>query len=203
MGRNTRMSTPTSAKDWKKASQLEDVELPSGNVAAIKRPGMEALFAAGVLPDELTKIALDQMKQVESGPQDHKKKGKPEAPGSIDPKVMEKFLEKEGAISDIFEAFDRVTAMCVVKPRCEFHKRRLVDDEGHQVYEGERQVWEEIPAEDRDEEVVYTDDVDMDDKTFIFNYVVGGTRDLESFREEYGDALATVQPREDVGVSSK
>lgn len=193
------MASPTSAREWKSARQGEEVELPSGNVALIKRPGMESLFAAGVLPDELTKMALEQVTKAQSGgrPQDHKPKGGDTA--TIDPAMLEKFMQGENAIGDIFDAFDRITAMCVVQPECRYHRRRKLDDSGHQVMdEKDKPVWENIPDADRDEEVIYTDDVDMEDKSFIFNFVVGGTRDIASFRDEFSDALATVQPREDV-----
>lgn len=195
------MANPTSAREWKKASEHYEVELPSGNVALLKRPGMESLFAAGVLPDELTKMALEQVKQAERGPQDRKPK-QPQTTG-IDPALMEKFLNGENAISEIFESFDRITALCVVEPVCLFHKRRLVDSAGQQVTDEQgRSVWEEIPQDERDEDVIYTDDVDLDDKSFIFNYVVGGSKDLERFRDELGDAVATVQSGKDVELSS-
>lgn len=197
------MASLTSAKEWKKASQGEEVELPSGNVALIKRPGMESLFSAGVLPDELTKLALEQVQKAEVGPQDHKK-ATVDTTSGLDAKTMEKFMQTENAIGGIFEAFDRITAMCVIQPVCLFHKRRKVTDTGQQVLDDkDKPVWEEIPQADRDEEVIYTDDVDLDDKTFIFNYVVGGSRDIAAFRDEFGDAVATVQSRKDVVVPSK
>lgn len=193
------MASPTSAKDWKRSSVGEEKVLPSGNTALIKRPGMESLFAAGVLPDELTKMALEQISAAERPgmPQDRKKKAEDV---TLDSKMIEKFMQSENAIGDIFEAFDKVTSMCVVEPRCEFHKRRVVDEQGQQVTdEKDRAIWEVIPDNERDHEnIVYTDEVDLDDKTFIFNFVVGGSRDIATFREEFGDALATVPSIEDV-----
>lgn len=208
------MATPS--KNWKKAKG-EEVPLPSGNVALIKRPGMEKLFAAGVLPDELTKIALENIEQAQSPgkPTDHLPKGGAAAE-AIDPEMLKKFLESEGAIQDIFSSFDRITEMCVISPKVLWHMRKVVDSTGHWVVDDKGKVqYEEIPEDERlsdelpedhpnyrEEPPIYTDEIDIDDKTFIFNFVVGGTRDVESFREEYGDALADVQPREDVGVSS-
>lgn len=189
----------TSARNWKKNS-AEELQLPSGNTCLIKRPGMEKLFSAGVLPDELTKIALENVESANSGgkPQDHKS-----AADAIDPEIMKKFMESENAIVDIFSAFDKVTAMCVVEPRVLWHMRDKVDDQGRRMSgEGGRPLYEEIPFGERDEDVLYTDDIDQDDKVFIFNFVVGGTRDLERFRAEYGDALATVQSGENMEMSS-
>lgn len=187
----------TSASNWKSARQGEEVPLPSGNTALIRRPGMESLFAAGVLPDELTKIAIEQIEMGQKGPQDHKPKQTAEG---LDPEVMKKFLSGENAIADIFDSFDRITAMCVVEPTCLYHKRRVVDPQTgvQNVDDKGRPLMEEIPQSDREEDVIYTDDVDVDDKTFIFNFVVGGTRDIETFRQESGLHVATVSRREDV-----
>ena len=49
----------------------------------------------------------------------------------------------------------------------------------------EPKVYLEPPAgEERDPERIYADEVDLEDKMFIFNWAVGGTSDLKSFREE-------------------
>lgn len=194
------MANPTPAKSWKR-DRGEEVELPSGNVALVKRPGMEKLFSAGVLPDELTKIALESIDKANSGgkPQDHKSKG----PDDIDPEMMKKFMEGENAVQDIFDSFDRITEMCVIEPPVKWHMRKVLIDGLHATDDKGKPRYEEIPLSDRDEDTLYTDDIDMEDKTFIFNFVVGGTRDIERFREEYGDAVATVQPREDVAVSAE
>lgn len=192
----------TSAKNWKKASGI-DLELPSGNTCLIKRPGMEKLLAAGILPDNMTPIALEAVQRAQDTPgkpTDHKKKKGSES--ELDPELMKKFLEDENALVDIFASFDKVAAMCVIEPKVMYHLRPVVDGSGNTRKDTKgRDVLEEIPAEERDEDIVYTDDVDMDDKTFIFNFVVGGSSDLEQFRNEYGDALADVQSREDVEVS--
>lgn len=198
------MSNPTgvtSAKGWKKVVG-EEVTLPSGNVALVKRPGMEKLFAAGVLPDELTKIAIENIDQAQAGgiPRDHLPAGGAKAP-DIDPEMLKKFLEGEHAVEDIFSSFDKITEMCVLQPPVKWHMRKKTDATGHWVRDDkQRPQYEEIPHNERDEDVLYTDDVDIEDKTFIFNFVVGGTRDLETFRTEYGDALADVQPSQDVDL---
>jgi len=39
-------------------------------------------------------------------------------------------------------------------------------------------------GQERDPEKVYVDDIDLEDKMFIFQYTVGGSSDLEKFREQ-------------------
>lgn len=46
---------------------------------------------------------------------------------------------------------------------------------------------------DRDDELLYVDEVDDEDKMFIFGVCTGGTRDLEQFRREQADSLAPLQ----------
>lgn len=54
------------------------------------------------------------------------------------------------------------------------------------------------PAEQRFHDRIYVDDVDFEDKMFIFQWAVGGTADLERFRAEQRSALATVPSGADV-----
>ena len=51
-----------------------------------------------------------------------------------------------------------------------------------------------VPKDDeaRDPEKLYIDELEEEDRVFIFQYVTGGTRDLESFRAEHGRIVATV-----------
>lgn len=68
-------------------------------------------------------------------------------------------------LADMIALFDAATVYCVVQP----------DVQPAPAIEGERL-----------EDVLYVDEVDFEDKQFIFQFVVGGTRDLERFREEQG-----------------
>lgn len=185
----------STAKSWKRSSEIRDLELPSGNVCRVKRPGMEALLNAGVLPDNLSAIAMREIKKAESGgrPQDLK-------PGaSIDSELMEEFMSKENAMEDMFSSFDKVTAKVVVEPECLWHMRPVNNEDGTQKLDARnRPMYEEIPLKDRDEDMLYTDDVDMDDKAFIFQFVVGGSADLDSFRKEYGESLAALRDGDDI-----
>lgn len=188
----------TSVASWKKP-QGEPLTLPSGNVCLVKRPGLEKLFASGVLPDELTKLALANIDAAKSPgrPQDHLPKGG--AVNSLDPEILAKFMAGENAIQDIFASFDKVTEMCVIEPPVRYHMKHIIDDTGRTVTDDNGRVqWVEIPANERSPEILYTDDVDAEDKSFIFNFVVGGSRDIEAFREATGDDVAVVQSSEDV-----
>ena len=78
----------------------------------------------------------------------------------------------EGQLEDMIGLFDAVVVYCVVEPAV-----LPVPAEG----------------EERDPAALYVDEVDFEDKQFIFQWVVGGTRDLEKFREEQAASLERVR----------
>ena len=87
-------------------------------------------------------------------------KGK--APKSLDMPADPKMLD------EMMDLMDAVTIYCVLEPKVS-----------------------PTPAEGaiRDEETLYVDEVDFNDKLFIFQFAVGGTSDLEKFREGLGEHL--------------
>lgn len=177
----------STAGNWKKRSKGRELLLPSGEVCLVKRPGMEKLLEAGIMPDSLTPLAMDAIKSGDSG-------GKPDS--EAEQKILEEMLKDQNTMADMFVTFDKVTAMCVLQPTCRLHFTEVEDANG-------KKVRRDIPEEDRDEDVLYTDEVDPEDKSFIFQFVVGGTDDLATFRQESGADVADVRTGEDVGLSSE
>lgn len=66
-------------------------------------------------------------------------------------------------VRDMYELVNALTCEIVVEPKV----HPLPDDE-----------------EDRDDELLYVDEVDDEDKMFLFQWVQGGTDDVATFREE-------------------
>lgn len=166
------------ASDFKRVKGV-DLELPSGNVCKVRRVGIESLMAENVFGDSLMPIIQKSM--------DNAKGGKPV---EVDLKP-EDIMGDPQRMKEILDSFNKVTALVVVEPKCRYHRREVKPGE-----------WEVIPESERDEEIVYTDEVDMQDKSFIFQFVVGGSSDLASFREQSGEGLADVLDGEDVSVSA-
>lgn len=46
--------------------------------------------------------------------------------------------------------------------------------------------------EDRDDDLVYVDEVEDMDKMFVFQWLAGGTKDLERFRQQYSQDLESL-----------
>lgn len=190
------MATPTSASEWKAKSTGIELELPSGNVCLVKRVGIERILSSGIIPDELTAIAVKTIKA-----QDHRAPGGEESKSKdLDNAEIASLLKDTDQIATLLGSFDRIAAMCVVQPTLLWHRREAIDPATGQLKRDDKgkPVLEDIPVQDRDADVLYTDDVDMQDKMFIYNFVVGGTADLEQFRKEHGEGLAALQSGQDV-----
>jgi len=62
-----------------------------------------------------------------------------------------------------------------------------------------------VPADeaDRDPELLYVDELLEEDKTFVFQWVSGGTSDVEQFRREQAQELVALQPGNGPRVPAK
>ncbi len=70
-------------------------------------------------------------------------------------------MEDKESLVKALEMVDRVVTYVVVEPKLTMPPKN---------------------ESERDPDVTYTDEVDLDDRMFILQFVLGGTRDLESFR---------------------
>jgi len=173
----------TSAKSWQKVKG-EDLELPSGNVAKVHRPGPTALLKKGVLPDAMAKMVNDMIKTGKG-----MKKDDISAAIGNDPE----------ALFAMVDSMDRILCTVVLEPKVLYHRREVKDENGQvRVNSKGEPDWEDIPEDERDTETaIYTDEVDFDDKQFLFNFAVGGTRDLARFRREANLSMGNVSDGED------
>lgn len=62
-----------------------------------------------------------------------------------------------------------------------------------------------VPSDpaDRDEELLYVDEFPLEDKQFIFQWVSGGTRDLETFRSKLNSNVELVAAVTDAGSDTQ
>jgi hypothetical protein len=56
---------------------------------------------------------------------------------------------------------------------------------------------------ERDDDVLYVDEIDMDDKMFIFGYATSGAKDLETFRQGQTANVAAVLAESGVSHESE
>ncbi len=146
----------SSVSSWKKKAEGTIMTFPSGNVARVRNPGLQAFLREGMVPNGLLPIvqtAID--KHVAPTPQE--------------------MMQRPQALAETLELMESITMYCVLEPK--IHPTPL-------------------PGEARDPELLYVDEVDIEDKVFVFQLVGGGTSDLERFRRERSESLAALQSGE-------
>lgn len=186
---------------WKK-EKFHDVELPSGNIAQVRRPGVQGLIKAGVL--ESVDVLTGLVQQVTLP----KAEGKP----VVD---EQKLIENKDALNSMLDMLDSIVLYVVNRPTV-LDKYWLYqsEDENKPHYSpakaGERVLGEDnkpILIKDRDriqddnldedaDPILYVDDVDLEDKMFLMEYIVGGSRELASFRPAATEAVGGVHDGE-------
>jgi len=162
--------------------KYEDVITPSGQTCQCRRPGMQGLISNGILDktDLLTAMVND----------DHISRVKKGGKAKVDDIATDpaKMLEA-------LDSIDKVVQYVVVQPA-------LALPVVTETVDGE-EVERRLTDDEREDGVVYTDYIDLEDKMFLFNYAVGGTRDVERFRQESAQLVGGVAPQQDLGVPSE
>lgn len=146
----------TPASVWKKKAVGGTlVDVPSGNKALIRMPGMAVFLEKGLIPNSLMPII---QKAMAAG----------QAPSEAE---MSSMVTDPEALKDVIALADAVTLYCCIDPHLEEAPR---DEDGSLIPVGDAR---------RDDNVLYVDEMEFDDRMYIFNLAVGGTADLEKFRQ--------------------
>lgn len=166
----------------KPVDQTEEVTVPSGQTCRVRRIGMEGLMEAGILGDADTLTGIVDQKHVRrvrgaNGIADH---------DDVDPASI---MRDPNALKAILRLADKAMPHVVVEPVVLLHFNPETD--------------EPIPAESREDGAVYTDMIGFEDKMYLLDYAVGGTRDVATFRQGSETAVAGVADGEGVPVSPK
>lgn len=152
------------------------MELPSGLVVKAKNPGgMRAFLNSGMIPNSLMAII---QKGLDKG-SGKNIAGEIVKDGQIDPQM----------VTDMMTMMDNIAVKVIVEPV--IHPT---------LTENDRLVWNDNHPDDvkdtveqlRSDDKLYADELPDDDKMFLFQWVSGGTKDLETFRQQHAagvDAL--------------
>lgn len=174
---------PTSASEWvsKTTGDDEDVRLPSGNVARVRRVGPEAFLTKGIMPDSVSPIVEKAIRS---------KKG-------LRPQEQADMAKDPKQLGALMEMLDRTMVYAVIQPEVQMPpacqacgELDTVSTEEH--HDQSLPDYHAFNPAQRQPGVLYADRVDLEDKMFILNFVVGGTRDLERFRGELGESVGGV-----------
>jgi hypothetical protein len=85
---------------------------------------------------------------------------------------------------------DRLVEAAVVEPKVVWPVHRDGDGKPLRNRDG---TWMRLGPDERDDETLYTDDVDLEDRMYIMQWAVGGIKDPEQFRIEYAGVLESVE----------
>ena len=162
MDTNSPQATPASSWKGRKGAP---VELPSGNIALLRRPGIEHFLRSGNIPNSLKNVIRSAMGKDGEG-------------------KLNELMEDDQSFIELFELMDRILVEVVVEPKV---KPVPMDRDGKKIL-----------IDDRDDQFIYVDEVDLEDKTFIFQYAMGGTKDLERFRSEQKGSLGNLHAQQDM-----
>lgn len=186
----------TQAKQWKSKVQVgeHELELPSGNTALLRAIRPEAFLEGGMIPDPLSSMIQQAI---------NSKKGLP-------PAKMKELAADPKKLVAALEMFDRVLTYCVIEPEVDMPPTCIHEGDdgpcGHSLNGGDgihttrsHPKHHKMVEPARDPNVLYADQVDMEDKQFIFQWSIGGVSDVNKFREELRANVGAVQPGQSVG----
>jgi hypothetical protein len=177
---------PTSTQEWKKDKGPQPVEVPSGNTALIRRKPLTAFWKAGRVPNSLIPMVERHVR-----------------PGTN----AEPLVWTNEMILDMIDLVDGVAVECVVEPRLyPVPKCPACGGEGKEPLNTDPPSFGTSDCEpcrgtgegEREEDRLYVDEVDFEDKQFIFYYTTQLVDDVKSFRERTQERMGSVDPVEDV-----
>lgn len=167
-----------------------DLTVPSGQLCLVRRPGVTGLIKAGILDslDSLTGIVqTEHIDRVEN-----EKKGLP----AVTPEQIKELQSNKQKLLEALELMDKVLAYVVIQPALFLPYLRDEEDKAYV------EPLTPLPDDKRVPGRAYVDMVDIMDKVFVFQFVVGGVSDLERFREEFGESLAGLEALTDVSATA-
>jgi hypothetical protein len=170
-----------------------DLELPSlnengeHNVCLVRRIGVQGLIKMNVLDsfDTLTNLVSGKIAEITSG--------------DMNAGNLKTIAEASPELKQVLVLLDRITLATVVEPKVYpvpegESESEIVNAEGRPVG---------VLVTGRNPDRLYVDDVDLEDKLFIMQFVVGGSADLSEFRGATSAVVGGVEDVEDVRLPTE
>jgi hypothetical protein len=194
------MSSISAAQFRKRAREGIEMPLPSGNTCLVRpRPGVDVFFQNGFIPNSLMPLVTKALAEGEAA--FNIKNLQDRRTGEV----------PENLLEDMLNTIDRILCFVVLEPKVKpapIYKDKegnFVDAQGRP---SENAIV--IPLDDRDPDApvdedgnkivdhLYADEVDWEDKNFIFGWSMGGTANFERFRTEQNSLMESVQPSQNM-----
>lgn len=165
-GKTVEEATPVS--EWKKP--IPALELPSGKAMKLRNASFQTFMKLGMIPNSLLAVVQSSID-----------KGK-------EPNLSE-LTEDPKQLEDMVQMVDDVVCFVSIEPKVHPLPTQSDADKWNLAHP-EASVND--PDELRDEALLYVDEVDDEDKMFIFGAVTGDTRDVETFRGQQANGMANL-----------
>lgn len=167
-------------------AEPEFTTLPSGQTCWIRRIGIEGMIEAGLLSEGDSLMAIVDERHIKRARNNAGKN--PQVQEVADEQMARNLMRDPKMLAKIIFFVDQTLPVVVVEPTVRSHFRILQPSN----VPGELPDTVMIPAKEREPGAVYTDQIGLEDKMFIFQLCVGGTRDIETFRTQSDAAVAGV-----------
>ena len=180
--KKTKTARTDYGQGWKqKKNEGYDLELPSGNIVLVRKPGVEELLARGILD------SMDSLTSIVS----HETIPKAEGKRVVD---AAKLLAGDGAqFKKIMDQMNKVVLYCVMEPKlAPVPTQHDLDVWNEQNPDDRRHTTHEM----RDPQVLYVDEVDVQDRSYIMQAGMGAQVDLAEFRKSTEEAVGSLHALE-------
>ena len=186
-GRVTKSAPPpiTSAGEWGKDARQNRVDgrpvtVPSGKTCLVKMlDSMGEFLARGDVPNALLPLMMEAAQ------------GKTESAKD----VADAVFEDPEKLIQMFSLIDTIVCECVLEPP-------VAPVPQYDVPADHPNYGKNIPAYERpDDDTLYVDYIELEDKMFIFNYSLSGVSDIEQFRTKLQEGMESVPSVDNVGSS--
>jgi hypothetical protein len=164
------------------------MELPSGLVMKLKNPGgLQAFIANGTIPNSLLGMVNEGLKG---------KSGEDAA------KAAAELSNDVESLADMLKMLDLVFVQSAKDPQV--YAVPTQDDLDRWNIMNPSNKFETIDEwrDSHEEDRLYVDEIEEMDKQFVFQWVSGGVRDLETFRKEFEGNVAAISAVEGSGATS-
>lgn len=153
----------------------QDLVCPSGQICLVQPLSIVGLVEKGILTnvDELTALVNDRVISPA-------RKGVPIKDLKEEDVDIDALMEDPESIDRIMAVVDRALVVAVLQPQLHLPPKKT-DENGHLILDDNGK--EQDDDEAREEGRVYTDTIDIQDKMFIFQFVLGGTKAWTTFRD--------------------
>lgn len=182
----------------KKGAKTVELTLPSEkspgvhNVALVRVPDPAAFISLGILDqmDKLTGLVSMKITEIEAA-------GRPRSAAQA--AAVQDLAGKTDELLAGLRMIDIVVEYMLVEPRVlrpvqrTSHGKPALDEAGNEI---------PLAVHERDPEMTYTDEIDLQDKMFLLSYSTSGSTDLESFRAGTEGVVDSLEASADVRLQA-